>query len=89
MVSSELEPGGPGYVNRDSKAVMKVVPFDKLLARVVIPSSDIGFVAVGQKADITIDSFATDFGVLKGSIKSVGSDALPPDQMVGPSRCRY
>ena len=78
----ELEPGGPGYVNRDSKAVMKVVPFDKLLARVVIPSSDIGFVAVGQKADISIDSFpATDFGVLKGSIKSVGSDALPPDQM--------
>ena len=77
----ELEPGGPGYVNRDSKAVLKIVPFDKLLARVVIPSSDIGFVAIGQEADISIDSFpATDFGVLKGSIKSVGSDALPPDQ---------
>ena len=78
----ELEPSGAGYVNRDSNPVLKVVPFDKLLARVVIPSSDIGFVAVGQKADISIDSFpATDFGVLKGEIKSVGSDALPPDQL--------
>ena len=78
----ELEPGGPGYVNRDSNPVLKVVPFDRLLARVVIPSSDIGFVAVGQKADISIDSFpATDFGVLEGEVKSVGSDALPPDQL--------
>ena len=58
------------------------MPFDRLLARVVIPSSDIGFVAVGQKADISIDSFpATDFGVLEGEVKSVGSDALPPDQL--------
>ena len=78
----DLEPSGPGYVNRDSKPVLKVVPYDRLLARVVIPSSDIGFVDIGQKADISIDSFpATDFGVLEGSVKSVGSDALPPDQV--------
>ena len=78
----ELKPGGPGYVNRDSKPVLKVVPFDKLLARVTIPSSDIGFVSVDQKADISIDSFpATDFGVLGGSVEFVGSDALPPDQL--------
>ena len=78
----ELKPGGPGYVNRDSEPVLKVVPFDKLLARVTIPSSDIGFVSVDQKADISIDSFpATDFGVLGGSVEFVGSDALPPDQL--------
>ena len=69
-------------MNRDSNPVLKVVPFDRLVARVVIPSSDIGFVAVGQKADISIDSFpATDFGVLEGTVNSVGSDALPPDQL--------
>ena len=32
--------------------------------------------------DISIDSFpATDFGVLKGQIISIGSDALAPDRM--------
>ncbi len=41
---------------------------------------DIGFVQVGRPADISIDSFpATDFGVLLGTVKGIGSDALPPD----------
>ena len=62
---------------------MKIVPFDKLMARVEIPSSDIGFVKVGQKAE-SIDSFpATDFGVLEGTVETIGSDALPPDQQKG------
>jgi HlyD family secretion protein len=31
-------------------------------------------------ADVSIDSFpATDFGVLQGTVRQVGSDALPPD----------
>ena len=77
----ELKPRGSGFVNRDSMPVLKVVPFDNLEARVEIPSSDIGFVRVGQASDISIDSFpATDFGVLEGSVRRVGSDALPPDQ---------
>ena len=77
----EMKPRGAGFVNRDSMPVLKVVPFDKLEARVEIPSSDIGFVRVGQAADISIDSFpATDFGVLEGTVRRVGSDALPPDQ---------
>ena len=62
--------------------VMKVVPFDKLEARVEVPSEKIGFVQVGRHADISIDSFpATDFGVLQGKVRTIGSDALPPDQM--------
>jgi HlyD family secretion protein len=61
---------------------MKVVPFDKLEARVEVPSREIGFVSVGKTADISIDSFpATDFGVLQGTVRRIGSDALPPDQM--------
>jgi HlyD family secretion protein len=48
---------------------------------VEIASSDIGFVRVGKPVDISIDSFpATDFGVLAGTLKSIGSDALPPDE---------
>ena len=60
---------------------MKIVPFNALEASVNIPSSDIGFVRLGMNADISIDSFpATDFGVLQGTVKQVGSDALPPDR---------
>jgi hemolysin D len=77
----ELKPRGAGFVNNTSEAVLKLVPFDKLEARVEIPSSNIGFVKAGQAADISIDSFpATDFGVLEGTVRRVGSDALPPDQ---------
>ena len=77
----DLKPTGPGFVAQGSEPVMKIVPFDALQAKVEIESSDIGFVRVGRPADISIDSFpATDFGVLLGTVKSIGSDALPPDE---------
>ena len=61
---------------------MKIVPYDTLQANIEIPSSQIGFVQVGMPADLSIDSFpATDFGVLEGEVKSIGSDALPPSQL--------
>jgi HlyD family secretion protein len=77
----DLKPTGPGFVAQGSEPVMKIVPFDALQAKVEIESSDIGFVRVGRPADISIDSFpATDFGVLLGTVKRIGSDALPPDE---------
>ena len=70
----------PGYYNQINEPVMKIVPFEKLEADIEIPSRKIGFVKVGQSADISIDSFpSNDFGVLKGEVKSVGSDALSPN----------
>ncbi|MDM7951869.1 MAG: HlyD family efflux transporter periplasmic adaptor subunit [Cyanobium sp. CZS 25K] len=78
----ELKPRSRGFVAQTSEPVMKVVPFDRLEARVEVPSRQIGFVSVGKPADISIDSFpATDFGVLQGTVRRIGSDALPPDQM--------
>lgn len=78
----ELKPKARGFVAQTSEPVMKVVPFDRLEARVEVPSQDIGFVAVNKPADISIDSFpATDFGVLLGRVRRIGSDALPPDQL--------
>ena len=79
----DLRLNNTGYISQDqsSQAVLKVVPFNLLEADVEIPSNKIGFVRVGQSADISIDSFpASDFGVLEGKVHSVGSDALPPDQ---------
>lgn len=78
----ELKPKARGFVAQTSEPVMKVVPFDRLEARVEVPSTEIGFVSVGKPADISIDSFpATDFGVLQGTVRRIGSDALPPDQI--------
>jgi hemolysin D len=78
----ELKPKSRGFVAETSEPVMKIVPFDRLEARVEVPSKDIGFVQVGKAADISIDSFpSSDFGVLQGKVRKIGSDALPPDQL--------
>ena len=59
---------------------MKIVPSDNLHAKVEIDSRRIGFVSIGKKADISIDSFpSNDFGVIEGTITKISSDALPPD----------
>ena len=86
----DLKPRGEGYVAQSTETVMKIVPYDTLEARVEIPSSDIGFVKIGMPADLSIDSFpATDFGVLEGKVKSIGSDALPPSQVDNRPEYRY
>jgi HlyD family secretion protein len=76
----DLKPKATGFAAQSAETIMKIVPYDELEARVEIASSDIGFVRTGMPADISIDSFpATDFGVLEGKVRQVGSDALPPD----------
>ena len=80
----ELQPKGPGYVAQTSQPVLKIVPTENLLAKVDIDSRTIGFVQVGKKVDISIDSFpATDFGVIEGILTKIGSDTLPPDRSQG------
>ena len=86
----DLQPRGTGYAAQGTETVMKIVPYDVLEARVEIPSSQIGFVKVGMPADISIDSFpASDFGILEGKIKSIGSDALSPSQIENRAEYRY
>ena len=86
----DLKPTARGFTAQSTQTVMKVVPLGSLEARVEVPSNKIGFVQVPQgcpekrdacmNADISIDSFpSTDFGVLKGKVTRIGSDALKPD----------
>ncbi|MEG3438455.1 HlyD family efflux transporter periplasmic adaptor subunit [Pannus brasiliensis CCIBt3594] len=84
----------PGFVPQPSQAeaLLKIVPdgcpdtvkdADKgcLVAEVDVTNEDIGFVRVGQKADIRVDSFPySEYGDIKGEVLSIGSDALPPDE---------
>ena len=86
----DLKPTSRGFTAQSTQTVMKVVPMGSLEAKVEVPSNKIGFVQVPSgcperrdacmNADISIDSFpSTDFGVLKGKVTRIGSDALKPD----------
>ena len=85
-----LQPRGKGYAAQSTETVMQVVPRNTLEANVEIPSRQIGFVKIGMDTDLSIDSFpATDFGVIKGTVKSIGSDVLPPSQIENRPEYRY
>lgn len=78
----ELKAKSPGFVASSTEPILKIVPNDKLIAKVFITNKDIGFVKVGMTVDVRIDSFPfSEFGDIKGKLVSIGSDALPPDQI--------
>lgn len=86
----DLKPKGPGFVAQTSEPVVKIVPQESLQAAVEIPSRQIGFVRVGQQAEVSIDSYpSNDFGVLAGEVKRVSSDALSPDASKGEQEYRF
>jgi len=86
----DLKPTTEGYVAQSSEPIMKIVPFDDLEADIEIPSNKIGFVKVGMPVEINIDSFpSSDFGVLEGNVKKIGSDALPPSQIDQRTEYKY
>ena len=86
----DLKPTTEGYVAQSSEPIMKIVPFNDLEADIEIPSNKIGFVKVGMPVEINIDSFpSSDFGVLEGNVKKIGSDALPPSQIDQRTEYKY
>ena len=77
----DLKPTTSGYAAQMTDTILKIVPLGELEARVEIPSKDIGFISEGMDVDISIDSFpASDFGVIKGKVSRIGSDALQAEQ---------
>lgn len=78
----DLQAHSPGFVTNSTEPILKIVPDDALNAKVFITNKDIGFVKEGMKVDVRIDSFPfSEFGDIKGQLVSIGSDALPPDQI--------
>ncbi|MCT4363586.1 MAG: HlyD family efflux transporter periplasmic adaptor subunit [Synechococcaceae cyanobacterium MAG-AL1] len=75
----DVSPGS--VVMAQAEPLMKVVPQDGLRARVYLPNTAIGFVQVGQSADLSIDAFdASDFGRIPARVERIGSDALTTEQ---------
>ena len=71
----------PQTVVSGDQTVLKLVPANRLQAKVEISNVDIGFVKVGLPVNVSVDSFPSgEFGYIKGTLNKLGSDALPPDQ---------
>ena len=63
------------------QVLLKLVPSNALQAKVEISNADIGFIRPGLPVTVGVDSFpAGEFGYIQGTLTSLGSDALPPDQ---------
>ena len=68
-------------INAD-QSVLKLVPANRLQAKVEISDCDIGFVRVGLPVSVSVDSFPSgEFGYIKGTLAELGSDVLPPDRL--------
>ena len=79
-----MKPPNKGFVSKASEIILKIVPPAKIEADIEIPSSKIGLLKEGMEVDINIDSFqATSFGVIKGKLKNIESDALPLNPNIG------
>jgi hemolysin D len=71
----------PGAVAQPGQALLQVVPNESLIARVQVANADIANVQVGLPVDVRIDAYPfTEFGVVKGVISKVGSEAVPVSQ---------
>lgn len=71
-----------GQVVTANAELMRIVPLDSVLEiEAYLPNKDIGFVEARQLAIIKIEAYPyTRFGVLKGEVKRISSDAIPePD----------
>ena len=71
----------PQVVVNADQAVLKIVPANRLQAKIAISDGDIGFVKVGLPVNVSVDSFPSgEFGYIRGTLVKVGSDVLPPDR---------
>ena len=71
----------PQTVVNGDQTVLKLVPANRLQAKIEISDVDIGFVKKGLPVNVSVDSFPSgEFGYIQGTLIKLGSDALPPDQ---------
>jgi hemolysin D len=71
-----------GGVVTPAQALMVIVPADsRLEIEAMLSNQDIGFVHVGQEAEIKVDTFPfTKYGLLHGTLQSISQDAISRDR---------
>ncbi|QEY31783.1 HlyD family efflux transporter periplasmic adaptor subunit [Synechococcus sp. RSCCF101] len=70
-----------GLLAPATEPLLKLVPTDNLQATVYVPDQDLAFVRPGQDAELEFPAYRRDtYGWLEGTVTTIGTDALPPDQ---------
>lgn len=70
-----------GYSGSAGETLLEVVPKGPLEAKITFNNPDIGFIKVNMDAEIRIDAYPfTQFGSVKGNLRSIGEESLNPDQ---------
>ena len=83
----DLVPSSPGYAASNGETLLKIVPLGAVEAKVFVTNADIGFLRPKMAADVRVDAYPfTQFGDIPGVLKSIGKEALPPDQQNPESR---
>jgi len=79
-----------GVVAQPAQAMMQIVPAQEtLIIEALLESKDVGFVVVGQDAEVKIDAYPfTQYGTIKGRVLEVSADssamsAAPSEQSSG------
>ena len=76
-----MVPSSPGYAATAGETLVKVVPGGEIEAKVFVTNRDVGFLESGMKAQVRVDAFPyTQFGSIPGSLKTVGTLPVEPDQ---------
>ncbi|MDC3034724.1 HlyD family efflux transporter periplasmic adaptor subunit [Prochlorococcus sp. AH-716-P05] len=82
-----LIPSNKGYYVSSGETLLLIVPEGDLEAKIFLSNEDVGFVRPNMNAEIRVDAFPfTQFGSIKGVLKSIGQESLPPDQLNSQSR---
>lgn len=76
----DLQATTPGFVVNNELPILKIVPVDEIVARVYVPNQQIGFIKENQEVNLRVDAYPfNEFGEIQGTIESIGSDVLEPD----------
>ena len=76
-----MVPSSPGYAATAGETLVKVVPGGEIEAKIFVTNRDVGFLEPGMKAQVRVDAFPyTQFGSIPGSLKTVGTLPVEPDQ---------
>lgn len=76
-----MVPSSPGYAASAGETLVKVVPGGELEAKIFVTNKDVGFMKPGMQAQVRVDAFPyTQFGSIPGSLKSVGTLPVEPNQ---------
>jgi len=79
-----------GYKTLKGEELLKIIPDNKLEAKLLITNRDIGFIKEDMDVKIKLDSHPyTQFGYLKGIVKSIGPMTIAENNVTSPSQTRY